>query len=327
MNQALEMLLQKLVEGPIDDDLLVQARAAVHACEGIPEEIRDDVLVDAGSAGADAELLLSLLGVSQQADRDLAEALQPGPVDVVAGVMQAISGIESLEDVGEAVREEAGEVRVDRDVLTDLAMPVLQGVGEAVREEGGAVDVVPSVLSELDLESGLTVGEAVRSEAGSVELVSAVMATLELSGIFDVGDAVREEAGTVDVVPLVTAEVASTMGGGMPAQTSTIPNVPPAANRTFTIRALALAAAAMLVVAGGAFLGGGAVLGGHMLGTSNPGELPTPVTSLGSDVPELVFASAADVVVEDLSFGEGVQVFQTEGDDGAMVLWIEEEVL
>ena len=50
---------------------------------------------------------------------------------------------------------------------------------------------------------------------------------------------------------------------------------------------------------------------------------PVPVSP---EVPELVFASASDVVVEDLSFGDGVQVFQTEGDDGALVLWIEEEV-
>ena len=40
MTQALENLLHRLVEGPVDDALLDQTRAAVQACEQLPEDIR-----------------------------------------------------------------------------------------------------------------------------------------------------------------------------------------------------------------------------------------------------------------------------------------------
>ena len=39
----------------------------------------------------------------------------------------------------------------------------------------------------------------------------------------------------------------------------------------------------------------------------------------------MLFAHAGEVVVEDLSYGDDVQVLQTEGDEGAVILWVDEE--
>ena len=38
----------------------------------------------------------------------------------------------------------------------------------------------------------------------------------------------------------------------------------------------------------------------------------------------MVFASAAEVVVEDLDYADTVQVMQTEGDEGAVIIWVAE---
>ena len=39
------------------------------------------------------------------------------------------------------------------------------------------------------------------------------------------------------------------------------------------------------------------------------------------------FAMAAEVIVEDLSYSDTVQVMQTEGDEGALIIWLDEEAV
>ncbi|MBT3222377.1 MAG: hypothetical protein HN348_25165 [Proteobacteria bacterium] len=41
----------------------------------------------------------------------------------------------------------------------------------------------------------------------------------------------------------------------------------------------------------------------------------------------LRFASSSEIVVHDLEYGDNIQVFQAEGDEGAMILWVEEEAV
>ena len=41
----------------------------------------------------------------------------------------------------------------------------------------------------------------------------------------------------------------------------------------------------------------------------------------------LQFAAAGEVVVHELEYSENVQVFQVEGDEGAMILWVDEEAM
>jgi hypothetical protein len=38
-----------------------------------------------------------------------------------------------------------------------------------------------------------------------------------------------------------------------------------------------------------------------------------------------MFASADEVVVEELDYGADVTVFQAEGDEGAVIIWVDEE--
>ena len=52
------------------------------------------------------------------------------------------------------------------------------------------------------------------------------------------------------------------------------------------------------------------------------GEPEIPVRTLDDD---LKFASSEEVVVHDLQYGENVQVMQVDGDEGAVILWVDEE--
>ena len=52
------------------------------------------------------------------------------------------------------------------------------------------------------------------------------------------------------------------------------------------------------------------------------GRMANPLVGGESDL--MLFAQAGDVVVEDLSYGDSVQVFQFEGEQGAVILWVDE---
>ena len=89
---------------------------------------------------------------------------------------------------------------------------------------------------------------------------------------------------------------------------SDLATVPVPANRSWGAWATAAIAAAVLLVVGpSAFEADSGA-------ASGPGE---PIR----------FAMAAEVIVEDLSYSDTVQVMQTEGDEGALIIWLDEEAV
>jgi hypothetical protein len=48
--------------------------------------------------------------------------------------------------------------------------------------------------------------------------------------------------------------------------------------------------------------------------------------SVGPAVPApMQFASASEIIVDELEWSDTVQVMQTEGDEGALIIWVDEE--
>ena len=215
-------------------------------------------------------------------------------------MLEVDDGWEAIADVLRAgLDAEAGGVDVSESVLRRLAVagwaygPVLS---EAVRSEAGELDLARSVMAELTLNEGLPIADAVGAESGTVDVADAVLAELALDASLPIAEALRAEAGTVDVVSAVLAEIGE-------ARTSDVP-VPANDNRGFSLGTLALAAAALVSVIVGAL--------------SLPGGGMEPLDPM-------LFAHAGEVVIEDLSYGVDVQVVQIEGEQGAVILWIDEE--
>jgi len=294
------------------------ARPLRHPCEGLVDE-----------------------GVLDDGWEEVAEVLREGLVAAADGFEIASSVMARLPApewaygpvTAEAVRGEAGTVDVAGEAMADLG-DALPPVAEAVGFEAGTVDVVASVLSELSLEAGLPVEEAVAAEAGTVDVVASVVTELELATALPVGEAVAAEAGTVDVAAQVMEElvgpeeasvadaVAAEAGSvtvaeevlesvtpptALPAPPPSVlheaPPVPQAANRSWTLGALLMAAVALLVV-----------------GLSQlPGFIGAESQGL-----DLEFAAAGELVVEDLDYADDVTVMQAEGDEGAVILWMED---
>jgi hypothetical protein len=117
-----------------------------------------------------------------------------------------------------------------------------------------------------------------------------------------VAAAVRQECGSVDVVDDVMRRVkrsALAAGGEAPAP----------ANRGFTWGAMAVAAVALVFLVARIDFGNGEVGAGQ------------------SAMAALEFASADEIVVDDLSYAENAAVFQDEGEGGALIIWVDEETL
>lgn len=334
MADILETLIQRIQEGTASPAELDQARA----------------LLDAQDWG---------VGVAMVRDAVHREA-QSDTVDVTGGVFEAL-GLERA-PIGDAVRSEAGTVDVSGSVLMALATEGLLQASEpevaaALFDEAGVFDEPGAILASLGLDEGLPLGEAVRSEAGEVDLADGIFAQLGVelapvaqavrseAGAVDVsdavlaaigaelapvGEAVRSEAGNIDIADAVMASLATPEA--MPTPVVAAPVRPAAANNSRSWVGAALMAAVALVVLGvggmGSLVGGGLLLGSQLGGSTDPGvEIASTGGQLLAPAHDLVFASAAEVVVEDLSFGDDVVVFQDEGDDGALILWVDEEVL
>ena len=172
----------------------------------------------------------------------------------------------------------------------------------AVREEAGASPLATAdVMAACDLEAGIPVAAALRHEMGRVDVSAAVYERLSSGSAPPVGEAVRSEAGSVDVVDAVMREI----GAGRRVLRD-LSSVPPAANRSWGAWATAAVAAAVLWVVA-------------------PGAMEWNV-GVGAEEP-IRFAMAAEVIVEDLSYSDTVQVMQTEGDEGALIIWLDEEAV
>jgi len=306
MASNLEDLLRRLRDGTAGPGDAQRARAMVQDDARLPDEIRDVALASDEELAEDAAGLLSVLGVDDLGAL-LAEAVRAEAED--APVPQVHDGWELIAEVlREGLRAEAGQVDVADGVLRRLAVvgfawgPV---IAAAVRAEAGVADVSAGVVAALELSALPPVAEAVRAEAGDVDVTGAVFAELGIAAAVPLAEAVRAEAGSIDLADAVLAELSLQRAGAPPVVVQPAASAPRAANDNHRFRwsTVALAAAAVFSVVVGA------------------------VSLSGRDAPPepMLFAHAGEVVVEDLSYGNDVQVFQTEGDHGAVILWVDEE--
>ncbi len=267
-----------------------------------------------GTASDDelAALRVALDGFAWPPGVDLGAAVRDaaGEVDVASAVLAEVGA--AWVPVGRAVRSEAGAVDVAAAVMDAIGARSLP-VAEAVRAEAGRVEVAAAVAAEVG-HAVADVGEAVRAEAGRIDVAGEVMAALGATGL-PVAEAVRAAAGEVAVGPAVMRALGT--ADAMPPAVAAPPAWPAPANRArrWVVALVAVAAAVAVVLFG--------VNGGV-----------TPSAPTGADVAvveahdadrELQFASASEVQIEDLSFGDDVVVFQDEGDDGALILWVDDE--
>jgi hypothetical protein len=140
--------------------------------------------------------------------------------------------------------------------------------------------------------------DGLADEARGVDVSDAVMASLGI-GALPLAEAIRFEAGPVGIADAVMRSISTPV---------VEPTPKPANDPTFRaarrwgMGIVALAAAALVAIVVGRL-------------ASPPG---------GADEHPLLFAQAGDVVVEDLRFDDDVQVFQIEGEQGAVILWVDE---
>jgi hypothetical protein len=315
----LEQILIQLREGAeCSPEVLARALALVRADERIPEELRGVVFADPAEASEDAAGLLALLGSDDLGD------LLASAVLAEAGDLPFAAEDDEWTPIGdclaEGLRAEADGFEVTHPVMRRLPAvdfawgPVL---ADAVAREAGGVDVAGGVIAAVAAfdpraDRVVPLSEAVLTEAGTVDVCGAVMAALDLSEgerRIDVAAAVRAEAGTADVADVVMARLgmlAATAAGGAAAGGGRSWLAPANDVRGWSFAGVALAAVALfsLVV----------------------GRLVVPIESGVAVAPEaLVFAQAGDVVVEQLTYGDDVVVFQTEGEQGVVILWLDEE--
>lgn len=318
---TLETLLMQLRDGPPDPSALARARALLVGDARIPEDVREIALTDPAEATEDAVGLLAVLGLDELG-LGLADALREeleAPADPDLDDEWAPIGL-ALRDglVAEAAGVEVAGAVLRRLRLADFAWgPVL---ADAVQAEAGVFDVADAVLAAVG-GAEAPVAAAVRAEAGEIDGIELTVArALELE-VLPVREALLAEAGTApDVTDAVMDRIGAAdamraaaksmpAGGAAPSRSSVgAPvDVPPPANDGWGFRqlrrwgvGLAVAAAALLSVV-------------------------VAWQSTGGSDESLVFAQAGDVVIEDLSTGDNVSVVQLEGDDGAVILWVDEE--
>ena len=322
MNDPLHMLLQRILEGDASPEEVARARERVAGDARLPEELREEALTVEGDWAADAAGLMVLL-----CEEDSWGSALRGAVSEEAGDMPAASKSPPWEgkstSVHEALEASGGTVDVTEAVMGRVSRqakgwvhgPVL---AEALRAEGGRVDVASEVMAQCGESSPVPVAEAARVLAGAVDLTDELAAKLGLDEALPVAEAVRAEAGTVDVWAAVEAavvQVPAWTSEGTPA--SAVPTRR-AANTRFSIWTGLASVAAAAVLAVGVWFGGSStevqVVASHM-------------TTQKLQTPAMRFASASEVVVEDLSYSDTVQVMQTEGDEGALIIWLDEEAV
>ncbi len=315
MMGTLEKLLERIRDGAASAQELARARDLVAHDARLPDDLREIGLTDADDLAGDAAGLLAVLGAAPLFDDGLREALS----DEAAAAL-VVDGSVGLDDdfddaawdaVARVLREGlvavADGFEIASAVMGRLPAPAWAYgpvTAEAVRGEAGAVEVVGEAMAHLG--GALTpVAEAVASEAGTVDVVGSALTELSLEAGLPVSDAVASEAGAAEVA----VEVLGTVGGILPTALPTPPSVlqdappvPAPANRGWTWGAVVMAAVALLVV----------------------GLYQLPGGSTDSPLLDFEFAAAGELVVEDLDYADDVTVMQAEGDEGAVILWMED---
>jgi len=272
----------------------------------------------------------------------LAQALahEAGQVELAGAVLKTLGLVVGRTiPIANSLRDEAGAVEVadkvfDRIEENAFTMPI----GSAIASEAGQVELVEAVFETLGIEeTQLAVGVAIAEEAGAIDLASAVNDAITTEERFElsagIGDAIRAAAGDVgDLWPAIVSEIAGDEVGATPLREAlaheageadlvhrvmdaierdslgVVTELPAPANtaRWGFAAVIAFAAAAMVMFS-------------VRLTIS---ELPLEPVS-----PPLQFAAAGEMVVHDLEYSENVQVFQVEGDEGAMIIWVDEEAV
>jgi hypothetical protein len=294
----LENLLIKIRDGDVSDDVCMRAEALLSRDERLPVELRTESLRDDPAATAVA--LLSVLGHDDGFGLNLAEAL-------AFELNEDLGGMLSSGPISNAVNRgpETGPLEISVEMVAAVEADGLP-IAPAVVAEAGHCDVAAAVMNTLDLVHSLPLAEAIAELAGPVDVVQDVMVDLGQETV-PVAQAVLAEAGTVDVVEAVMREVRKgALVPGLP-----VADLEPANRSWMRWSAVALAAAALISIVSVPFLQGG------------DGQTVAE--------PGFQFASAAEIVVNDLSYDEGafVQVIHDTDDNGeqALIIWIDDEAV
>ena len=301
MTDTLLDLLRRIRDGLADPGEIARARELVRVDPRLDDELRTIALTDADDLAGDAAGLLAVLGVDDLGDL-IARAIvgEGGAAETaVDAVALEVQDWTHGPDIVAAVTSEAGDIKVTNPILATLSLREpwnSHSVADAVRHQAGSVDVVTEVLRKCGLDGHIApIAAAIRDEAGTVDLARDVVRWTEL----DVAAAIRRSAGRVEIVSEVMARLAFPVT--LPAERAP-PERPANDNRAFALAGLVLAAAVALFVS--------------LAGIDVRGD---------GDLSGLAFAHADEVVVEDLSSETDVLMLQGSGQDGALILWVDEE--
>ena len=260
-------------------------------------------------AGRIVDAVLESLELESGVSAMLAASLhaEAGDIDVVQAILATLGESGARTPLAAALVSEAGRVELTQAIFEELGLTIHStALKSAVADEAGEVSLAEPVLERLghsDAARTSDLGMAIRAAAGDIgDVWSRIAAEIEPSaGTLPVREAVVQEAGEIDIVrPVMHTVQRDSLGivGELPA---------PANQPRWGFAALLAVAAAALL----------------MIGVrASVGELPLDIAPT-----PLQFAAAGEVVVHELEYSENVQVFQVEGDEGAMILWVDEEAM
>ena len=292
---TLDTLLLQIKEGDTSEALLVRAQTLLSTDERLPEELRNESLRDDPIATAVA--LLGVLGHDDGFGLDLAAAL-------------AFELTELDRSTGPIIEAQNRPSNESSDVITADMVEALESDGlpiaPAVVAEAGDCDVAIKVMRQLGIDRALPLAAAIEALAGPVDVASHVM--LELGHVpVPVAEAVRAEAGSIDIISDVMSRVRRT--AVVPAA---VIETPKPVNQSWMSWSFVAIAAAMML----------AVFSLQMLRGNGIQEI---------DNPGFQFASASEIVVDDLVYDEEafVQVIQDTDDQGeqALIIWVDDEAV
>lgn len=294
----LEKLLIRMKDGDFSEESLAQAEVLLRQDERLPEELRRESLRDDPVATASA--LLSILGHDDGFGVDLAAAVAFELSGAFEGMLS--SGPMSIaENRGSAIEDHVVTDTMIRELEAD-DLPIV----EAIEAEAGRCDVVEQVMNTLGLNTSLPLAKAVSAYAGTVDVSRTVMTELGAAPL-PLMEAIQREAGSVDVVDAVMEAVRR----DALVPVTRLPDPQPANRRWVAFSAFAVAAVTLI-----------SVIALPLLGDSD---------EQADHEPGLQFASAAEIVVDDLSYDEDafVQVIHDTDDEGeqALIIWVDDEAV
>lgn len=325
--------------------------------------LADAVRAEAGELEI-ADAVVEAVGGPARFPLAAAVRAEAGEVELASSVLAAVGLAERALDLAGAIASDAGSVEVADAVFASLGLPVRPPVAEAVREEAGSVelwaslepvvsDVWVSAMLDHELEPaahraavrrlqespeagqlmtafaslGGDLRTAIRTEAGDCPYVWEAVARsigIEPEAVpgWDgalVAEAVRAEAGPVDVTAAVMKQVEGR--ARLPYAAVELRELPSmeAANDRASGRwssgavLMALAAAFLLMALPGTWKQVAPVDGPR-----------TAVVAPVAPIAAQQFASADEIVVEALDYGDLANVTLATGDEGALILWVDE---